>query len=88
MKVGDFVTNNYHGIVRYGKIVDMHTKKDGWAYFDIMWVNDDVYESMIRNRKDITDKDHSLRFYRSDQIRSFDINKTIQTLVKLQNSAE
>jgi hypothetical protein len=53
-----------------------------------MWVNDDIYESVIRNRKDITDKDHSLRFYRSDQIRSFDINKTIQTLVKLQNSAE
>ena len=53
------------------------------------WVDDDVYINAIRNRKDITDKDHTLRFYRADQIQKFDLNKTVQTLLKLQtNNAE
>ena len=89
MKIGDFVTNDYHGIIRYGKVIGAYSKQDGWTYFDVDWVDDDVYINAIRNRKDITDKDHTLRFYRADQIQKFDLNKTVQTLLKLQtNNAE
>ena len=88
MKVGDFVTNTYHGIVRYGKIVETFSQKDGWNYFRIEWVDDECYTKAISHRKNITDKDHSLKLYRSDKIQKFDLNKTTQTLLKLQNSAE
>ena len=89
MKIGDFVTNDYHGIIRYGKVIGAYPKQDGWTYFDVDWVDDDVYINAIRNRKDITDKDHTLRFYRADKIQKFDLNKTVQTLLKLQtNNAE
>ena len=87
MKIGEYVTNNYHGIIRYGKIIGAVNKKDGWRYFDIDWKDDDVYIKAISNRKDITDKDHSLRLYRADQIQKFDLDKTVQTLIKLQNDA-
>jgi hypothetical protein len=88
MKIGEYVTNNYHNIIRYGKIIGSVDKKDGWRYFDIDWKDDEVYIKAISNRKCITDKDHSLRLYRADQIQKFDLNKTIQTLLKLQISAE
>lgn len=88
MKIGEYVTNNYHNIIRYGEIIGSVDKKDGWRYFDIDWKDDEVYIEAISNRQCITDKDHSLRLYRADQIQKFDLNKTIQTLLKLQISAE
>ena len=88
MKIGEYVTNKYHGIIRYGKIIGAVNKKDGCRYFDIDWKDDDVYVKAISSRKNITDKDHSLRLYRADQIQKFDLDKTVQTLIKLQNSAE
>ena len=88
MKIGDFVTNDYHGIHRYGKVIGSVNKEDGWRYFDVQWVDDEVYKTTISSRKEITDKDHTLRFYRADKIQKFNINETIQTLLKLQNLAE
>ena len=88
MKIGDFVTNDYHEIRRYGKVIGSVNKKDGWRYFDVQWVDDEAYKNTISSRKEITDKDHTLRFYRADKIQKFNINETIQTLLKLQNLAE
>lgn len=87
MKVGDYVTNDYHGIHRYGKIKEVkhNFKGDNWSYFDIEWVDDEIYQKAISHRKSLIDGDHGLELYRSDQIQSIDIDRTIKALVELQN---
>lgn len=87
MKVGDIVTNSHHGIKRYGKVkkVLKNLKGDDWSYFDIEWVNDDRYQKSVEHIKKTSNRDYELKYYRSDQVSPLDLNKTIQTLLKLQN---
>ena len=90
MKVGDCVANHYQGIIRYGKITKIYNnyKSDGWSWCDVDWFNDSTYTKSMQFREEITGKDYSLQKYRIDKLISFDLNKTIETLIKLQNSAE
>ena len=90
MKVGDFVTNIWHGATRYGKIKQVlkNLKGDNWSYFLIDWFDDERYQKTVEHIKKTSGREYEPEYYRADQIHSLDVNKTIQTLLKLQNSAE
>ena len=87
MKVGDFVRNSHHGLQRYGKVkrVLKNLKGDNWSYFDIEWVEDSKYQKAVDHIKKTSNRDYEPEYYRSDQVSPLDLNKTIQTLLKLQN---
>ena len=88
MKIGDFVRNEHHGLQRYGKVIKKFQKKDGWTYFDIEWVDDEKYQSAVKNIEQRSNRQYEPKHYRSDQIHPLNLNKTIQTLLKLKNNAE
>jgi len=90
MKVGDFVTNNWHGIIRYGKVKKVlnNPKGDDWTYFIVDFVDDERYQKAAKHIKNTSNRDYEPEYYRADQISSLNANQTIQTLLKLQNSAE
>ena len=87
MKVGDFVINQYQGIYRYGKILRSYPNYngDGWSWFDVRWFDDEEYEKVIANRNEIINLGLLPTKYRADNLIVFDLNKTLQTLLKLQN---
>jgi hypothetical protein len=85
MKIGTVVRNEYQGIVRYGKIGSTFKDDKGWTWCEVDWVDDEQYQSAIQHRNSITSQDHSRNSYRVDELAQFDLNKTIQTLLKLQN---
>ncbi len=87
MKIGTVVRNDYQGIIRYGKVNATFRGEDGWTWCEVDWVDDQKYEESIRWRNALSDnkKDFRKMFYRVDQLQHFDLNKTLQTLLKLQN---
>ena len=90
MKVGDFVTNNWHGIIRYGKVKKVlnNPKGDNWTYFIVDFVDDERYQKAVEHIRRTSKRDYEPEFYRADQIHSLDVDQTIQTLLKLQDSVE
>ena len=91
MKVGDFVRNEHHGLQRYGRVkkVLKNPKGDNWTYFIVHFVDDERYQKAVEHiRKTSKRNDYEPEFYRADQIHSLDVSQTIQTLLKLQDSAE
>ncbi len=88
MKIGTFVSNHYQGIMRYGKVNNVFKGEDGWSWCEVGWIGDDQYQEAIQNRNNISNKDHNKTFYRVDELNQIDLNKTIETLLKLQNIAE
>ena len=60
----------------YKKVVE----NDGWAYCDVLWFNDDKYETAMADRKKLTNKDWSLQRYRSDQLKLINIETELNTL--------
>jgi hypothetical protein len=90
VKVGDFVINKFQGIYRYGKILKSYPNynNDGWSWFDVEWVDDESYEKAISNRNKMTNQNFSMSKYRADNLTVFNLNNTLQTLLKLQNIAE
>ena len=91
MKVGDFVRNEHHGLQRYGKVkkVLKNPKGDNWTYFIVDFVDDERYQKAVEHIKKTSKRDdYEPELYRADQIHSLDVSQTIQTLLKLQNSAE
>lgn len=87
MKVGDIVKNDYHGIERYGVIIDINMK-DNWFFLNIDWVYDNQYKEAIAWRKKLTNTDYSLSEYRLDQVKKVDVEKTIKTLEKCRLAAK
>ena len=83
MKIGTVVRNEYQGILRFGKVSSIFKGDDGWTWCEVDWVDDEKYEHAISHRNSISNKDHNKPFYRVDEITQFDLNKTINTLVKL-----
>lgn len=83
MNVGTPVRNEYQGIIRYGKIKNSYKDPDGWSWFDVDWVDDQVYQNAISHRNSLSGKDHLKKYYRADELSQIDINKTIETLLKL-----
>ena len=90
MKVGDFVRNEHHGLQRYGKIkkVLKNPKGDDWTYFIVDFVDDERYQKAVAHIKSMSNREYEPEYYRADQISSLNVNQTIQTLLKLQISAE
>jgi len=90
MKVGDFVRNSHHGLQRYGKVTKVlkNLKGDSWTYFDIEWIDDERYRKAVRNIEERSNRKYEPEYYRADQVQTLDVNKTLKTLLKLQNSAE
>tara|TARA_R110001583_G_scaffold159613_1_gene311450 strand:+ start:7470 stop:7769 length:300 start_codon:yes stop_codon:yes gene_type:complete len=80
MKKGNVVYNEYHNIRRYGIIEKKVVENDGWAYCDVLWFNDDKYETAMADRKKLTNKDWSLQRYRSDQLKLINIETELNTL--------
>jgi len=85
MKIGTVVRNDYQGIIRYGKVNATFKGEGGWTWCEVDWANDERYQQAIDSRNRITSKDHNKIFYRVDELKQFDLNKTLQTLLKLQN---
>jgi hypothetical protein len=85
MKIGTVVRNDYQGIIRYGKVNATFKGDDGWTWCEVDWVDDDKYNRAIDSRNKITSKDHNKTFYRVDELKQINLNKTLQTLLKLQN---
>ena len=90
MKVGDFVRNEHHGLQRYGKVkkVLKNPKGDNWSYFIVDFVDDERYQKAVEHIKSTSNREYEPEYYRADQIHSIDVGQTIQTLIKLKNSAE
>ena len=85
MKIGTVVRNEYQGIVRYGKVSHIFKDDKDWKWCEVDWVDDEQYQLAIQHRNSITSQDHSRNSYRVDELTQVDLNKTIQTLLKLQN---
>ena len=85
MRLGTNVRNDYQGIVRYGKVNATFKGEDGWTWCEVDWVDDDKYNRAITHRNNLSGKDHNKTFYRVDELKQIDLNKTLQTLLKLQN---
>ena len=88
MKIGTVVRNEYQGITRYGKVNAIFKREDGWTWCEVDWIDDNQYIQAISYRNELSGRNHNKVFYRVDELKQFDLNKTIQTLVKLQNNAE
>jgi hypothetical protein len=89
MKKGDVVFQLYGGIHRYGKVVEKkeNLKGDGWAWFKIEWTDDEKFITSQRWKAKMRGErpDHFIpKYYRSDNIQIMDLNKTLQSLIKLQ----
>ena len=84
MKIGTFVINQYQGITRYGKVNVVFRGEDNWTWCEVDWINDEEYQQAIEYRNKLSNKDHNKPFYRVDELTQFNLNKTIQTLLKLQ----
>ena len=83
MKIGTVVKNEYQGIV-YGKVNVVFKGDDGWTWCEVDWVDDEQYQEAIAYRNELSNQDHNRPFYRVDELKQIDLNKTIQTLLKLQ----
>ena len=83
MKIGTVVRNDYQGIIRYGKVNSMFKGDDGWTWCEVDWIDDEQYQEAIAYRNSLSGKDHSKPFYRVDELKQFNLSKTIETLSKL-----
>ena len=87
MRIGTNVINDYQGMIRYGKVSSIFKGEDGWTWCEVDWIDDEEYQKSIEWRNFLSDhkKDHNRLFYRVDELKQFNLNKTIQTLLKMQS---
>lgn len=87
MQVGDYVKQEYSGILRLGKVKEVIKGEgnDKWSYVKVDWVDDEKYESSIAWKEEVRKESYHQDLWRVDNVQRIDINKTIQTLLKLQN---
>jgi tRNA(Glu) U13 pseudouridine synthase TruD len=88
MKLGDSVFQNYSGIQRFGKVIEVkeNFKGDSWKWVKVDWVDDDVYVTAQKWKAKIRGKDdnHFIPdYHRCDDLQKIDLNKTIHTLLRL-----
>ncbi len=83
MKIGTVVRNEYQGIIRYGKVSAIFKGDDSWTWCEVDWVDDEKYQQAIEARNNITNLNHGRNFYRVDELQQFNLDQTIQTLMKL-----
>ena len=85
MKIGTVVRNDYQGIIRYGKVNATFKGEGGWTWCEVDWVDAEKYDRVIAYRNNLSGKDHSKTFYRVDELKQINLNKTLQALLKSQN---
>ena len=88
MKINDTVFQNYSGLHRYGKVVEVkeNYKGDGWLWAQVDWINDEEYVTCQKWKAELRNKSEDYfipKYYRCDDIQVIDLNRTLQTLVKL-----
>jgi hypothetical protein len=85
MQIGDYVRQEYSGILRLGKVKEVVEGKedDGWLYVMVDWVDDEKYESSVAWKEEVRKESYHQDLWRIDNVQRIDINKTIQTLLKL-----
>jgi hypothetical protein len=93
MKINDVVFQNYGGVHRYGKVLEIkeNFEGDGWIWAKIDWIDDEQFvtsqkwKAQMRGLKENT---YLPEYYRSDDIQKIDLNKTIKTLLKFEGWQE
>ena len=85
MQIGDYVRQEYSGILRFGKVREIveGEGKDDWLYVRVDWVDDEKYESSIAWKEKIRKESYRQDLWRIDNLKRLDINNTLQTLLKL-----
>tara|TARA_R110000796_G_scaffold92649_2_gene196999 strand:+ start:87 stop:353 length:267 start_codon:yes stop_codon:yes gene_type:complete len=85
MQIGDYVRQEYSGILRFGKVREIveGEEKDDWLYVRVDWVDDEKYESSIAWKEKIRKESYRQDLWRIDNLKRLDINNTLQTLLKL-----
>ena len=85
MKVGEYVRQEYCGILRLGKVKEVIKGEgiDQWSYIKVDWVDDEQYESSVAWKEKVRKESYHQDLWRVDNVQRIDINKTIQTLLKL-----
>lgn len=86
MNVKDIVFQNYQGIRRYGVIREKHFL-DGWAHFEVDWVDDDKYEQAMECIRKLRNVDHTRHVYRIDELQLVDADKEFATLWRCRSLA-
>jgi len=86
MKIGDYVRQEYSGILRFGKVKEIVEGIDQWSYIRVDWVDDEKYEQAMTWKEKIRKEPYRQDLWRIDNVKHLDIDKTIQTLIKLQNN--
>ena len=81
MKIRDIVFNEYQGIRRFGIVVDKYMKGT-WAYVQVQWVDDSIYERSMKWREEMGQGDCRLHEYRVDQVCRINAEKEIAQLYK------
>jgi len=89
MNIDDIVLKNYGGLQRYGKVEEVkeNFKGDGWKWVKVGWVDDEQFIKSQQWKAQLRGEKTSYfipKYYRCDDIQKIDLNKTLQTLVKLQ----
>jgi len=88
MKVNDVVFQNYGGIHRYGKVIEVkdNLKGDGWTWAEINWSDDEQFITSQKWKAKMRDERENRfipKYYRCDDVQVIDLNKTISSLNKL-----
>tara|TARA_R100001443_G_C3301831_1_gene165477 strand:+ start:116 stop:364 length:249 start_codon:yes stop_codon:yes gene_type:complete len=81
MNTGSNVYLTFHGLLRFGTITCKLKGKDGWAYFAVNWVHDELYE---KNVKPFLKKDKYL--YRADELTLVNMGRLSQVVSALEDS--
>ncbi len=67
--VGTFVMNNHHGLLRMGVVQEKRLDKNGWTYFKINFLEDEIYQRNKTFHSEISGKDEFQYEHRIDQIK-------------------
>ena len=67
--VGTFVMNNHHGLLRMGVVESKREDDNGWTYFKINFLEDEIYQYNKTFHSEISGKDEFQYEHRIDQIK-------------------
>ena len=86
--IGKPVWQAWGGILRWG-IIESVLRKDGWKYYNIDWIDDEVYEGSQQYRKELmgeSGKDYQIyQPVRCDHVKIADLESIAASVKKLQN---
>ena len=81
MKINSLVSQVWGDTLRLGVVTNKVIKKNGWAYLDVKWFQDDAYETArsttAEEKHDFNDKTVE-GLYRVDHVKIFDSLKALK----------